>query len=60
MDGCRVEYGIPFACDTFLSSAYNVSVAMEAAKVSSQMTSLWIKEKLSSAFMHLSECSNAK
>jgi hypothetical protein len=33
MDGCRVGHGIPFACDTFLSSAYNVSVAMEAAKV---------------------------
>jgi hypothetical protein len=32
MDECRVKYDVLFAYDTLLRSAYNVSVAVDAAK----------------------------
>jgi hypothetical protein len=55
-----VENDSHFACDTFLWSAYNVSVAADAAKAWWQMASLWKKDELSSGFMHSNECFNAK
>jgi hypothetical protein len=51
---------VHFACGTLLRSAYNASVATDAAKAWRQMTSLWIENKLSSGFMHSNGCFNAK
>ena len=56
----HAESDVHFACDTFLRSAYNASVATDAAKAWRQMTSLWIENDLSSGFMHSNECFNAR
>ena len=56
----HAESDVHFACDTFLRSAYNCSVAADAAKAWRQMAGLWIENGLSSGFMHSNECFSAR